>query len=203
VLKSFIPSSYSGRLLLVASLVIAGAVYGLRLLATRMADPAIIFCVLTCLLPLPAVAFFLITVMHGFQAGGHPAPMIVLVLGLLLAIVLPTPPPYTEQRFFTSHRSEYAQLVELARNHNLEHSTRCVYDNLFEAPADYAKLSNDCLDVDYEPFFSVRFAPRSYDQIIVYSADPARIHEVYGYHHADSLIEKLDENWFYCSELAR
>jgi hypothetical protein len=196
MLKSLIPPSSKGRLLLVAALVLSAAVYGLRLLVTVAPDPSVFISILAGMLVLFAVLFILLIIKHGIQTGGHLAPMIVLVLGILMAILLPTPSPYTEQPLFETHRKEFEVLVELAANHRLNLTERCEFDNL---PATYAQLIGYCIKVDNWPFFSVQFGPTSYEEIIVYIEDPARIHEVYGCDRSDSLIQQLDRYWFSCS----
>ncbi len=142
----------------------------------------------------------MLTVIYGLKHGGHAAPLLVLVVGILIALLLPTPPQYyREPRIFQTHRKEYEALVDLARKGQLQHSADCVYDRTFVAPANYAKLSTYCIKVDREPFFSTQFAPIIYDKNIVYTDDPARIKEVFGCNFgAESLIQQLDTNWFYC-----
>jgi hypothetical protein len=149
---------------------------------------------------LPLIAYFIVTIIYAFKTGGHPTPLIVLILGIILAVLLPTPPQY-EIRIFNSHRTNYENLVNLAREHRLEHSQRCNIDRSYEPPVEYKQLSADCILVDYQPFFSVQFAPRIYTEQIVYIEDPNRIEDVMGcnipqdgdYH------KQLDKNWYYCS----
>ncbi len=116
-----------------------------------------------------------------------------------LALLLPLPPKYSDQRFFSSHRKDYEQLVGLARNHGLEHSTECWFSLQYEKPAKYAALSKDCTHVSYEPTFSVQFAPTRNINNIVYIEDSALIKGIDGCGYSDSLIEPLDDNWFYCT----
>lgn len=194
-----IPSSFAGRLLLAASLAIAAGMYGLRLLVSAVLDSATIVFLACCLLPLPTLAFLALTARHGLQAGGHPAPLIALVLGLLLAIILPAPPPMNEPRFFATQRGEYEQLVNLARGQRLAHSRMCAGGRAFAAPPEYEQLSKYCIKVDSEPIFSVQFSPLHYERLIVYIDDPARIAEVFGCDDPDGQIQQLEENWFFCS----
>ena len=182
--------------MLVAALVMSAAVYGLRLLVSVAPDPSVFIGILAGMVVLSALSFFGLIINHGFQTGGHPAPMIVLVLGVLMAILLPAPSPYTERPLFKTHRKEFEVLIELAVNHRLNLTERCEYDNL---PATYAQLTQYCIKVDNWPFFSVQFAPTGYEEIIVYIEEPARIHEVYGCERSDSLIQQLDRYWFSCS----
>jgi hypothetical protein len=200
VLKSLIPSSFTGRLLLAVSLAFSAGVYGLRLvlLNDTMGMGELACCLALCLVPWPVLGYFLLTATYGLQYGGHAAPMIVLVVGIILALVLPTSPPYDTQRIFQTHRQQYEQLVDLARKGQLEHSAGCTYSSTFAAPKNYVKFSKYCIKVDHEPSFSVQFAPIIYNENIVYIDDPSRIQDVYGCDSSESTIQQLDSNWFYC-----
>jgi hypothetical protein len=163
---------------------------------------AIIFIPVICILALLAFGYFGVTLAYGFMAGGHPIPMVVFIVGEILALSLPLPPQY-EIRLFKSHRTEYEQLVTLAQNHQLSHGQWCEVDPEFKTPAEYKKLSGECILVDYEPFFSVQFWPRSYTDQIVYIEDPNQIDDVWGCNSldGDEINRQIDLNWFLCLDL--
>jgi hypothetical protein len=155
---------------------------------------------MTCLGISIAAVYFGITIVYCFMPGGHPVPLLVFILGSLLAYLVPTPPPY-EQRLFASHRMEYEQLVTLAREQQLAHNSSCSIDRTYETPPGYTEFSHDCIKVDYQPFFWVQFEPRIYLESIVFLDDPARIKDVMGCYSKDGSdrYKQLDENWFLCS----
>jgi hypothetical protein len=206
MLQALIPQSTSGRLLLVVSILASAAVYLFRF-ALYDLIPSIVAgllcvtsgCILPLLASLLAVGYFGVTLAYGFKAGGHPMPTIVLIVGVILALSLPLPPPY-EIRLFKSHQTEYEQLVTLAQNHQLSHGQWCEVDPEFKTPAEYKKLSGECILVDYEPFFSIRFRPRSYTDQIVYIEDPNQIDDVWGCNSLDDNEHNkpIGLNWFYC-----
>jgi hypothetical protein len=91
-MKLLIPDSLEGRLLLGVSLVAAAVVYGARWFVMSIPDQSgLVCCPLSCVFPLPAAGYFVITMLYGVKPGGHAAPLIVFVLGVILALSLPLP----------------------------------------------------------------------------------------------------------------
>jgi hypothetical protein len=202
-LKFLTPSSSSGRLLLTTSIIFSVATYLTKFLirdtiwsnATGMLCLPVIPIVGTTL-----IIYLIITIYYCFKPHGHIAPLVVFVFGLIIAIYLPVGSGY-EERLFNAHRPDFEQVVLLARSGKMSHSQDCDNEWTFELPIENKNVLGECIYVDYQPFFSVQFLPRSYIEKIVYIEDQTRIKEVMS---CDSdnegSFQQMDKNWFLCTE---
>ena len=105
--------------------------------------------------------------LYVFKSRGHLAPGLFLVSGLIVAAFLPVPPT-PEEISFSWQREEYEQIVELARNNQLQHGDDCLEENQFVAPSIYYQWSSECIHVTQQDGIVVEFAPRSLERPIVF-----------------------------------
>jgi hypothetical protein len=126
----------------------------------------------------------------------HPAPIMVYLLGMIIAIVLPLPslPPLPEETHFSTYRTDYEEVVEMARSRQLEHGN-C--QGGYELPSNYQHLSETgCITVYDLQGLVVEFLPLSefYTRVIYFevSADAATCRNR-GY-----LRKRIDEHWYIC-----
>jgi hypothetical protein len=103
---------------------------------------------------------------------GNPSPALFLIVGLLLARFLPIPST-PEEILFSWQRAEYNQIVELARNNQLQHGGDCFTQNYFIPPSNYFQWSSECIHVYQQEGIVVEFAPRTLERPIVFLENPA------------------------------
>ena len=204
MLKFLIPTSQTGRFLLIVSCIISCVVYLGKFLSTDMIWSnalGMAYIPVFCIAGITLLVYLIITIVYCFSPNGHAAPLAFFIVGSIIAFTLPVGPRY-EERLFNAHRSDFEQILHLARNGNLSHSQNCEPTRAFETPAEYKSFLGNCVYVDFQPFFSVQFWPRSYMEKIVYVEDKSLINEVMGcYSSYDGYgYQQMDKNWYLCSE---
>jgi hypothetical protein len=151
------------------------------------------------------LAAFLVLVFISFVyllINRYAAPLVLLVLGVVVAIMLPLPPG-PEERVFAAHRAELEELVELARQRQLAPETwdgQCTAHNEFAMPEGYEEfIASRCLRIGgREETLYVEIWPYwSYDALI-YSADPMPVSGACDDYSGEGVPKQLDEHWFLC-----
>jgi hypothetical protein len=201
VRTKLIPRSLPGRILLIGSIVISFSIYSIKLILNETNPiPLGFICLpILCVIGILVFSYFLGTIAFIFIPEGHYSPMATLIVGVIIALFFPTPPTY-EIRLFKCHRSNFELLVDEARQQKLTHDQKCRLERSYAIPTEFKKLSEKCIYVDYQPYFSVEFRPRTYMQTIIYTENPEQIHDLIGCNpDAGDLVKPLDKNWFFCS----
>jgi hypothetical protein len=136
--------------------------------------------------------------LYVFKSRGHLAPGLILVGGLLFAGFLPVPPT-PEEISFSWQKEEYEQIVELARNNQLQHGDSCLAENQFLSPSRYSLWPSECIQISQQDGIIVEFAPRSWERPIVFVENPIKEGFLTCWSHSDGRVFKeLGENWFIC-----
>jgi hypothetical protein len=198
------PTDNIGRILLSLSLLFVSYVYLDRVVWTNFFVGSLdtwltVFFWLSPIFCFAGFIFHIVLVsLYVFKFRGHLAPGLFLVGGLIFAAVLPVPPT-PEEISFSRQRAEYEQIIELARNHQLQHSDDCPAENQFLPPSSYYQWSNECIQVDQQDGIVVEFAPRSLERPILYVEDPTSDTFPPCWSDLESRVFKqLTENWFIC-----
>jgi hypothetical protein len=138
----------------------------------------------------------------------HLAPALVLLGGIALVPFLPLPPlpkpVLPEEEFFHTHRAEFEQVVNLARENKL----KCLQDlgcdvSARDLPPDYAHLSTTGFaHVFYNSSdLIVKFWPIGSYYPVTYFEKPEDRNLFWNYACRDSRwSRKLDEHWYLCVE---
>jgi hypothetical protein len=162
---------------------------GLGILLTAVA-PVILLGILAL------AAFAIFTLVYAFRKGGHPLPIIVLIVGGILSETAPLPPSPAATTFY-QYRPDYETVVELARQRQLGHEGYCQY--AFSVPDTYRYLTRECVFVETEHGLAVSFAPTTSQLVIAYAESVAALHTLMdcdGRHGAVS--DRLESNWYLC-----
>ena len=117
------------------------------------------------------------------------------ILCALVSMLMPAITP--EDIYFIQHKADYEKVVEIVRQHNIEHNGRCQYDYL--PPKGYEYLTiEDCIFVKYEPVLEVVFTPRVSGRFLFYT-ESLSLGNFCG--DGFGLIEKeIDNHWCVCGE---
>lgn len=204
LLKAGMPGDCKGRFLLFLSLFISAGIYWLRVRTVDVLFPFYILCwVELCFVSLVATVGIW-ALKYILEQNGHPLSLVFLLSGVILGIFWPLP-PRPEEALFSSHKTEYEELVKLAQEARLDHSERCHAPHSFASPPGYELLvkQDTCILVErvgrQTNALVVEFYPRDFYWPIVYLEDPRVIGETYGACHGDGRVYKqLDEHWFLC-----
>ena len=104
-----------------------------------------------------------------------------------------------EIQMFTSHKSDYDRVVEMARSGELGHSDKCSQSEDYAIPSGLEALSTACVTVGSYSWFSVTFTPFDSYYRIVYIEEPDMITYTPACDKGDAaILRQLDENWFFC-----
>ena len=145
---------------------------------------------------LALVTFAIFTIIYAFRKGGHPLPIIVLIVGGLLSETAPLPPSPAETTFY-QYRTDYEAVVELARQHQLGHEGYCQY--AFSVPDSYRYLTRECVFVETEHGLAVSFAPTTSQLVIAYAENVAALHTLIACDGQDGAVsDQLESNWYLC-----
>lgn len=204
MINRIFPADARGRKLLFLSLIFTGYLYLFRVEDT---DPFLgmmgtlfnVFFFLTPIFWLMGFIIHLIFVsVYIFKSRGHFSLVLFLVGGLLLAIFLPVPPTL-EEISFSWQRTEYEQIVELARNNQLQQGDDCLAKNQFLPPSSYYQWSSNCIYVYHPNGLIVEFAPRSLARPVVFVENPTsgRFPPCWGAHES-RVLKQLSEHWYIC-----
>ncbi len=140
---------------------------------------------------------FILSVGHAFKRDGHPAPLVIMVLGLYL-VFKPSTPPSAEQVYFQRHQAKYQEVVELVRQEKLTHNEQCK-DSLFAVPAAYQHLTATCVSVNRDASgLIVEFIPFNEDKPLVYSETRHGIQSVNNCHQEGRISKQMDRHWYIC-----
>jgi Zn-dependent protease with chaperone function len=128
-----------------------------------------------------------------------------LAVGLLIFTTISSifiPIIYPEQIHLALHRADYQAVVELARQHQLDHQGDCQY--AFVLPEKYVYLSQDdssCIFAEYDPALVVVFMPLFPRTLLVYTDTQEAIHNYISCGGSDGFIaRKLEKHWYICIE---
>jgi len=142
-------------------------------------------------------AFVIFTLAYAIRKGGHPLPIIVLVVGGIVSetILLPLSPA---EAVFYKYRSGYEAVIELARHHGLEHAGDCQY--AFSIPDKYQYLTRNCVFVEYQRGLAVSFQPPTSGRTIAYAENTDALHTlIYCDGRHGSVYSQLEPEWFVCT----
>lgn len=198
--KWFFPRDSYGWRLLSASLGLMILLYGIS-----QADGGISFFVLIGpLLPVFVLAIvgaficLILSIGYAFNfRKGHPAPLIVILLGLYL-IFKPSAPVSAEQLYFEKYQAEYQEVVELVHQEKLTHNDQC-QDSLFAVPDKYQFLTGNCVTVNSGiSGFVIEFTPLDFDKLVVYAPDREAVKSVKACDQEGTISQQMDKNWYIC-----
>lgn len=136
--------------------------------------------------------------LRAFLRGKGP---IVLVIYIACVILPWSMPRITlEETFFAEHQSEFEEVVELARQGQIEHGGMCQYAYL--PPAGYEHLTIDkCIFVEYVPALTVEFTPRVSRRLLVYAETEEALQAYVSCGGSDGSIGKnIEEHWYICHQ---
>jgi hypothetical protein len=107
---------------------------------------------------------------------------------------------YPEQIHLALNRGDYQAVVELARQHQLDHQGDCQY--AFVLPTKYVDLTQDksnCIIVEYDPALVVVFMPLFPRTLLVYTDTQEAINDYRSCGGSDGFIaRKLEKHWYIC-----
>jgi hypothetical protein len=98
---------------------------------------------------------------------------------------------------FARYRKDYAKVIELARQHKLEHSGDC-QQNEYLLPQGYEHLTTDkCISVKYEPILEAIFFNRTPARFLFYAEalHPDLLCSTVGF-----IEKKIGDHWYVCHE---
>jgi hypothetical protein len=202
--KRILPADRKGRILFTLSLLFVGYVYVDRLVWTNFFVGGLdtwltvffwlspIFCLVGFVVHMVLVSLYV------FKFRGNLAPGLLLVGGLIVAATFPVPPS-PEEISFSWQRNEYEQIVELARNNQLQQGGDCLAENQFLPQSSYYQLSRNCISVYHPNGLFVEFAPRSLERPIVFVENPTsnRFPPCWS-NHESRVLKQLSEHWYIC-----
>lgn len=180
IFQAILPPDLAGKLLCALSVVMPIILYlGRAYIDDVTAEfidtnlPA--FCFLFCLIALIGIALLLANIVYLVKSNRHPMPLVLFFIGVACGLLLPVPPT-AEETFFTSNRTKYEELVEMARDGQLQNSSECSGNDRFEPPAGYESLvgKNECINVGSQtPRLVVEFQSSHPCRSIIYFQDPS------------------------------
>jgi hypothetical protein len=116
------------------------------------------------------------------------------------AISIRAPRIEPEQVHLFLYRSQYQSVIELARNHQLDHEGDCQY--AYALPDEFSKLArgtDKCIFVEYEPALVVVFEPLYSRKLLVYAETPEAVKAYISCGGSDTIgYYQLEENWYKC-----
>jgi hypothetical protein len=203
--KRIFPADLRGRIFLTLSLLFVGYVYLDRIVWTNFFVEGLdtyltiffwlspVFCLVGFIVHIILVSLYV------FRSRGHLAPGLFLIVGLLLAAYLPVPPT-PEEISFSWERGEYEQIVELARNNQLQHGDNCLAKNQFLSPSSYYQWSRECIQVSQQDGFVVEIVPRSLERPLVFVENPnsESFPPCWSNRVRSEVFKQLSEHWFIC-----
>lgn len=170
---------------------------------------SLIICPILCFIVSGLVVFILGLAFISARRAHHLAPAFVLLAGLALVPFLPLPPlplpVYPEQEFFSAHRAEFEQVVNLARQDKL----KCMSGSgcsviARKLPFDLNSISVDGIVQvarDAQSGLTLKFLPINlYYPIVYFDAPDDKRSPWYSECQEDRWTRKLDEHWYLCIE---
>ena len=206
------PADKRGRILFFLSLLFAGYLYLARLVLTdffvgTLGAYLVFFFWISPVFWLAGLLFHIVFLsIYIFKLHGSPSSALFLVVGLLLARFLPIPST-PEEILFSWQRADYNQIVELARNNQLQHDGNCLTKNDFQPPSSYFQWSTECIYVYQQDGIVVEFAPRTLERPIIFLENPTSNEFPPCWHDRDNrvfesrMFKQLSEHWFICERL--
>jgi MFS family permease len=162
-----------------------------------------ILCIVGAVLAAPIVGLAFISA----RRAHHFAPALVLIGGIVLVPFLPLPPlplpVFPEQEFFSAHRAEFEQVVNLARQDKLKCPINVGCDSLGrDLPAEYQHLSTrGFVWVAHKTpsDITVTFWPiDSYYPVVYFDVPDDRKLSWYSECQDGRWVRRLDEHWYLC-----
>jgi hypothetical protein len=212
--KWVFPADKRGRILFFLSLLFVGYLYLARVVLADFFVGTLgallrAFFFLSPILWFVGLIFHIVLVSkYVFKSHRALSPALLLVGGLLIARFLPIPPT-PEEISFSWQKAEYQEIVELARNDQLQQGNDCLAQNQFLAPSGYFQWSRACIHVIQHDGIVVEFAPRTLERPIVFLENPTSDSFPPCWSDSESLIaesrvfKQLSENWFICKRWFR
>ncbi len=188
--------------LILTSLLAAYAIYYLRMAIKDMIygyTPTLANFAIGLLIP--GLLLLVIYCLLIYKFGSWPAdlfpPLTVLLVGVFVACLLPLPPAYYE-RLFTSHRADFEEMVNLARNGQLANSRRCQGSTAFEPPAEYSRLIPGCIYVYEDPgyYFAVIFEWGQAQERIVYYSGKIAMRDAMMTTMQFAILKQWGDSWY-------
>ncbi len=142
-------------------------------------------------------AFAIFAIAYAIRKGGHPLPLIILIVGSIWSETASLPPSPAETTFY-QYRSDYEAVVELARQQQLGHEGYCQY--AFAVPSKYRYLTRECVFVEHNHGLAVLFRPPTSQRDIAYAESIDALHDLItcdGEH--GSMFRQLESNWYICT----
>jgi hypothetical protein len=139
----------------------------------------------------------ILSIGYCFQRPGHPAPLMVMLLGLYF-IFQSSAPLSPEHSYFQKHQAKYEEVVELVGQEKLTHNDRC-QDPLFAVPSEYQYLTGNCLTVNSQPSgLAIEFTGLSLDKPVVYAPSREAVKSVKACHQEGTIYKQMDKDWYIC-----
>lgn len=140
----------------------------------------------------------ILSVGYCFQRPGHPAPLVVMLLGLYL-IFQSSAHLSPEQSYFQKHRPKYEEVVQLVSQEKLNQTDRC-QSPLLAVPSEYQYLTGKCLAVNSQPSgLAIEFTGLSLDKPVVYAPSREAVKSVKACHEEGTIYKQMDKNWYICA----
>jgi hypothetical protein len=202
--KQIFPADAKGRVLSLLSLSFVGYVYLDRVVQTEVFVGSLggllgfFFWISPILCMMGFIVHLILVTLYIFKFRSHLAPGLILIGGLLLAAFVPVPPS-PEEISFSWQRDEYEQIVELARDNQLQQGDDCLAENQYLPRSSYYQWSSNCVYVYHHDGLIVEFAPRSLERPIVFSENPQSDRFPRCWSDRESrVLKQLSEHWYIC-----
>jgi hypothetical protein len=122
-------------------------------------------------------------------------PLIIFMICALFSWLLPSISP--EDVSFSLHRTNYENVVEMARQHELEQGEYCQQEE-YILPDGFEDLSrNTCIIVIYDPEFEVLFNPKVPGRFLIYTDRLSVNTFCNGF---GSIDKEINNHWYICQE---
>ena len=199
-----LPSDWIGYVLLVLIPLFQIAYYIWRSNADEFIMDAGLGLFFLCLAIAPFLLLLLVSVLfligatfwYAIRKRGHFLPLIMLVVGAVIAQILPLPPSPAETAFY-KYRNDYETVVELARQNQLGHNEDCGY--AFSVPEEYRHLTRRCVFIVYDPALAVSFSPPSSHRDIAYADTLQALGGLGSCNEFGSVFKKVETHWYICT----
>lgn len=143
---------------------------------------------------------FILSIGYCFKRPGHPAPLMVILLGLYL-IFKPAAPLSAEQLYFQKYQAKYQEVVELVSQKKLTHNDQC-QDPLFAVPSKYQYLTGNCVTVNAESSgFVVEFTGLNFEKPVVYAPSRQAVKSVKACDEEGTIYKQMEKNWYICDRI--
>jgi len=213
LVRRLVPATTSSRILALLMAFVSFLIYLIRVWADQNIyyerGPYGLFAIPFCIAQLCAIAAIIVvltTIMAmSIRHTESLFPSIVLIMSLVIMFHLPLPTrkPYPEEIIFADRRVDFEYVVELAKQHRLQHNDRVGNSANYLLPSNLADLTEDGLvflySLDYQPeHLSVEFNPTGFYYPIMYFENPSDVHTSEECYRDGILTKQLDTHWFLC-----